>query len=75
MGRKGGQATAAKYGSAHMSAIGQAGFLALARRLGYMGGSHKGAVLHLQAIGRLKQPAPTSAEALRALHRKLGLDD
>jgi hypothetical protein len=33
-GRKGGQTTAARYGSAHMSAIGKRGFLAVARMLG-----------------------------------------
>jgi hypothetical protein len=75
-GRRGGQTTASRYGSEHMARIGRAGFLALARRFGYVGGSRRGAVQHLQGLGRLAGPGPyLSPEHLAALFRSVGLGD
>lgn len=55
-GRKGGQTTAARYGSAHMSAIGKRGFLTVARMLGDNGA----AVSFLQnRHGMTKMPRST----------------
>ncbi|MBV8314184.1 MAG: hypothetical protein JOZ53_04540 [Planctomycetaceae bacterium] len=57
-GRKGGRATLAKYGHAHFQALGKLGFAALARKLGYVGGSRRQALARLVAAGKLRLPGP-----------------
>jgi hypothetical protein len=75
-GRRGGQATLARHGREHMARIGQAGFLALARTLGYVGGSRRGAVQQLQAAGRLKcRFSDLTMAEYRRLCREVGLED
>ena len=59
-GRKGGKSTVRKYGVEHMRKIGKAGFQALARKLGYMGGSRLGAIQWLQR--KKKFPGMTPAQ-------------
>lgn len=51
LGRKGGRTTADKYGSAHMSAIGKAGFKATLETGGYSDAGHL--IAHLFQRGRL----------------------
>ena len=62
-GRLGGRATVKKYGTEHMRTIGKAGFQALARKLGFMGGSRLGAIQWLQR--QKKFPGQTPAEQAR----------
>ena len=52
-GRKGGKATVRKYGTEHMRSIGKAGFAALRRKFGFMGGSGRGAIRWLNRNGKL----------------------
>ena len=52
-GRLGGRATVNKHGVEHMSAIGKAGFAALRRKFGFMGGSGRGALRWLNRQGRI----------------------
>ena len=52
-GRKGGKATVRKYGAEHMRSIGKAGFQALRRKFGFMGGSGRGALRWLNRNGKL----------------------
>jgi hypothetical protein len=52
-GRLGGKATAKKYGPEHMRTIGKAGFAALRRKFGFMGGSGRGALRWLNKRGRI----------------------
>lgn len=75
IGRKGGRATVAKHGAAHMSRIGKAGFEGLARRLGYAGGHRRGALLFLQRCRGFKRPADLSPAEFEALFESLGVDD
>jgi hypothetical protein len=52
-GRLGGKATVKKYGPEHMRTIGKAGFQALRRKFGFMGGSGRGALRWLNKQGRI----------------------
>jgi hypothetical protein len=52
-GRLGGKATVKKYGPEHMRTIGKAGFAALRRKFGFMGGSGRGALRWLNKQGRI----------------------
>lgn len=63
-GRKGGATTAARYGRPHMQAIGRLGFAALARKLGYVGGSRRVALQRLIAKGKLSARGPDQGEAI-----------
>jgi general stress protein YciG len=64
-GRKGGLACLAAHGREHMARIGRLGFLGLARKLGYAGGSRRGALIELQQSGRLARRGPDPTEAIR----------
>jgi hypothetical protein len=57
-GRLGGRATVRKYGTEHMRAIGKAGFAALRRKFGFMGGSGRGALRWLTRQGKLPGETP-----------------
>lgn len=73
-GRLGGRATVARHGTEHMRAIGKHGFLGLARRLGYAGGSRHGALYRLIAKGRIRPFVPDLTEAEMAdLYESVGL--
>jgi hypothetical protein len=64
LGSKGGKATLAKYGRDHFRRLGAAGFAGLARRLGFPGGSRRGALQELIAKGRIRvSPATLRAQA------------
>ena len=52
-GRLGGKATVKKYGPEHMRTIGKAGFAALRRKFGFMGGSGRGALHWLNKKGKI----------------------
>ena len=52
-GRLGGKATVKKYGPEHMRTIGKAGFAALRRKFGFMGGSGRGALRWLNKKGKI----------------------
>jgi general stress protein YciG len=74
-GRQGGRSTAAKYGREHMARIGRLGFAALAKRLGYAGGSRRVALIRLLRAGRLRDLGPDPTEAHEWADRVLeGLD-
>lgn len=64
-GRQGGRVTLARHGRDHMAEIGRRGFASLARRLGYMGGSRRMALVQLLQAGKLRDlgPDPTPAIA------------
>jgi hypothetical protein len=61
-GRLGGRATLAKYGPEHFRRLGQLGFAALARRLGYAGGSRLGALQYLTGKGKVPAGPTVSTE-------------
>jgi hypothetical protein len=61
-GRVGGRATLARHGVEHFRAIGKLGFAALARRLGYVGGSRLGALQYLTAKGKVPTGPVVSTE-------------
>ena len=63
-GRRGGKATVRKYGKEHMRIIGKAGFQALRRKFGFMGGSGRGALRWL--IKNSKLPGETPAQFRRS---------
>jgi general stress protein YciG len=74
-GRKGGRSVVAKYGREHMAEIGRLGFAALARKLGFMGGSRRVALIRLLRAGRIRDRGPDPTEAHEWADRVLeGLD-
>ena len=74
LGRRGGQSTFARYGSAHMSAIGKAGFQALAT---FARGGRMTALRKLAAAGRItpRYPKPDlTEEETKKLYEDVGLE-
>jgi hypothetical protein len=70
-GRKGGRSVVEKYGAECMRAIGKRGFAALARRLGFAGGSRRGALIKLLGRGKLRDLGSDQSEALEWADRVL----
>jgi hypothetical protein len=66
-GRIGGKATLAKHGTEHFRTIGKAGFAALRRKFGFMGGSGRGALRWLNKQGRIPA-APDPDPESRIFH-------
>jgi hypothetical protein len=58
-----------------MQAIGRLGFAALAHRLGYAGGSRRGALYQLIRDGKLPPSPDLTAGELEALQVEVGLVD
>lgn len=73
-GQVGGRATVDRHGIGHMQTIGKRGFSALARKLGYVGGSRRGALRIIQARGGLPAPRDLSPGETAALYASVGLD-
>jgi hypothetical protein len=74
-GRKGGRSVVQKYGTEHMRAIGKKGFAALARKLGYMGGSRRMALTKLIGRGKLRDLGPDPGPAQEWVERVLDAFD
>jgi hypothetical protein len=70
-GRQGGRACFARHGREPMAAIGRLGLQALARKLGFAGGSRRGALIKLQQRGRLRDLGPDPTESIRWADRVL----
>jgi hypothetical protein len=72
-GRQGGRACFIRHGPEHLATIGRLGFSALACKLGFAGGSRRGALVKLHRRGRLRDlgqdPGPDVAWADRVLDR------
>lgn len=70
-GRQGGRCTLARHGREHMAEIGRLGFASLARKLGFMGGARRGALVQLLQAGKLRDLGPDPRPALEWAHRVL----
>lgn len=64
MGRKGGRATLERYGTEHYRELGRKGFAAYARKLGFAGGSRRGALARLLSRGKLADRYPDQSDAI-----------
>ena len=70
-GRLGGKATLARHGTAHFRTIGKAGFQALRKKFGFMGGSGRGAILWLQRQRKFRVETPTEQAQAQAMFEQL----
>ena len=70
-GRLGGKATVRKYGPEHMRKIGKAGFQALRRKFGFMGGSGRGALRWLNRKGKIPGETPEQQKQAQEMFEDL----
>ena len=70
-GRLGGKATLARHGTEHFRTIGKAGFQALRKKFGFMGGSGRGAILWLQRQRKSRVETPTEQAQAQAMFHEL----
>lgn len=68
-GRLGGRATLARHGTEHFRRLGALGFAALAKKLGYAGGSRLGALQQLTSRGKIPQHNPKANAEAEAFFR------